>query len=76
MKYFIGIVVALLLLIGAILGILAIWDIFLVSWDVVFKASISIVIFVGFIAFAIMVWGAFFKKESKQDKGNNAHPIK
>lgn len=76
MKYFIGIIVALLVLGGALLGILAIWDISLVSWDLVWKVGLSIVIFMALMAVAVMVWGAFFKSDKYDKQGNNSHPLK
>ena len=74
-KVFLGIIFVLVLLAGAILGILAIWGIYPVSLDIIIKASITLV--VAFIAL-LLLWlfvALFFKKEKHRNSGNNAHPI-
>ncbi|MHC5310281.1 hypothetical protein ACYSNM_09520 [Myroides sp. LJL116] len=62
MKYIVGVAVILIVLMGTVLGIVSLWDMFLVSWDLAWKAGFCIVIFIAFIAFCVFVAKVFFKK--------------
>lgn len=77
MKKFIGTLIVLLsvLLIGIL--ILRIWGIYIVSIDEIVKSGYTILLLGALIVVLIIVYGAFFKINSKgynKDVGNNAHP--
>jgi hypothetical protein len=76
MKYFWGFVTTFVILALAVLGTMAIWGIYPVSGEIIWKTLLTI--FIVFVAFAIL-WlniSLFFKKEKHRNDGNNAHLIK
>lgn len=64
MRYIVGVAVILIVLMGTVLGLVSLWDMFLVSWDLAWKAGLCIVIFIAFVAFCVFVAKVFFKKGS------------
>lgn len=76
MKYFIGILVTLIILAGGTLGILAIWDIYPVSWTLIWKVLATILATSVIFTLLAIVISTFFKKEKYDKTGNNAHPMK
>ena len=75
MKLFLGILAALVVLAVAVLGILAIWGIYPVSFDTIWKSSITLIVALVSLALFALVIALFFKKEKHKDSGNKAHPI-
>lgn len=77
MKKFIGALIVLLS--AALIGILIlrIWGIYIVSIDQFVKSGYTLLLLGGLIVILIIVYGAFFKNNSKgynKSVGNNAHP--
>lgn len=73
MKTFIGIFVTLLILAGGTLVALAIWDIHPVSWELIWKTGLTLIVSSVVLS---LVWQAgytFFRKEKHRNDGNNAH---
>ena len=75
MKRFLGILAVLVVLATAILGALAIWGIYPVSFDTLWKSVATLMIIIVFIAALALVITLFFKKEKYKKSGNKAHPI-
>lgn len=76
MKYFIGFFITLLILAGGTLGVLAIWDIYPVSWTLIWKVLLTILAVSVILTLVAMSFATFFKKERYDKTGNNAHPMK
>lgn len=76
MKYFIGLLVVLLILAGGTLGVLAIWNIYPVSWTLIWKTLLSILVASGILTLLAMAIATFFKNEKYDKTGNNAHPMR
>lgn len=77
MKKFIGALIVLLSI--ALIGILIlrIWGIYIVSIDQIVKSGYTLLLLGALIVVLIIVYGAFFKNQSKgynKSVGNNAHP--
>lgn len=76
MKYFIGILITLLILAGGTLGVLAIWDIYPVSWTLIWKILLTILAVSGILTLLAMAIATFFKNDKYDKTGNNAHPMR
>lgn len=76
MKYFIGSLITLLILAGGTLGVLAIWEIYPVSWSLIWKTSLTILALSLLFTLLAMAFTTFFKKEKYDKTGNRAHPMK
>ncbi|MDR0750576.1 MAG: hypothetical protein LBF62_13550 [Tannerellaceae bacterium] len=61
MKVFIGILVTFVVITGAILTILALWGIQPISWTIVWKSGITILIAFGALLLAYLCYIVFFK---------------
>lgn len=77
MKKLIGTLIILLNI--ALIGILIlrIWGIYIVSIDEIVKSGYTLLLLGALIVILIIVYGAFFKNNSKgydKNVGNNAHP--
>jgi len=75
MKRFLGILAALVILTATALGVLAIWGIYLVSFDTIWKSAVTLVAILASIALIALVITLFFKKGKHRNTGNKAHPI-
>lgn len=75
MKIFAGILSVLLVLAGGIIGILAIWGIYPVSWEIIWKSGITLIIASAGLAGLWLVVTLFFKKEQYDSTGNKAHKM-
>jgi hypothetical protein len=71
MKFFIGIVSAIIILTGATLTVLALWGIKPIEWGIIWRSGATIAI--ACITFLIMwlVKALFFQKDPFKNKGNN-----
>lgn len=76
MKYFIGILITLIILAGGTLGVLAIWEIYPVSWILIWKVLATVLASSVIFTLLAMAISTFFKKEKYDKTGNNAHPMK
>ena len=75
MKYFLGILVTLIILAGGTLAILAIWSIYPVSWSLIIKTSLTIFGVAIVVTLLMLFVSPFFKRDRYENKGNNAHPM-
>lgn len=75
MKYFLGILITLIILAGGTLAILAIWGIYPVSWALIIKTLLSVFGVAIIIALLIIFVSPFFRKDRYENTGNNAHPM-
>ena len=75
MKQFLGILSVLVVLAAAVLGILAIWGIYPVPFDTIWKSSVTLMVGLISLALLALVITLFFKKEKYQKSGNKAHPM-
>lgn len=76
MKYFVGLLVTMLILSGGTLGVLAIWDIYPVSWTLIWKTVLTILVASGILTLLAMAIVTFFKKEKYDKTGNTTHPMR
>ncbi len=72
MKIFLGILSTLLILAAAIIGVLAIWGIYPVSWEIIWKSGITLIVVSAAFAVLGLIGTLFFKKEKYSREGNNA----
>ncbi|MDR3141727.1 MAG: hypothetical protein LBU37_08395 [Tannerellaceae bacterium] len=61
MRVFIGILVTFVVITGAILTILALWGVLPISWTIVWKSGITILIAFGMLLLAYLCYIVFFK---------------
>lgn len=75
MKILIGIVsIAILLAIGT-LAMLVLWGVYSISWILILRIGISILLVSSILVVLIMLGAFFFKKDRYSDSGNNARPM-
>ena len=75
MKYFLGILVTLIILAGGTLVVLAIWGIYPVSWALIIKTLLTILGVAIIVTLLIVFSTPFFKKDKYEKTGNKAHPM-
>lgn len=68
MKYFIGLLLGLIIFSGAALTILALWGITPIEWTHIWKTGISIVIATFTFLFLWLIYIFFFRKDPYKDK--------
>lgn len=73
MKVFIGIFSILLLLTAGTLAVLAVWEIYPVSWDIIWKSGVSILLGSAVLSLFWLLVTTFLKKEKHQADGSKAH---
>lgn len=61
MRYFIGIIVTIIVLTGAVLTVLALWGIQPISWEIVWKSGATIAIVCGTMLLVYLCYYLFFK---------------
>ncbi|MFT3994203.1 MAG: hypothetical protein QM660_07840 [Dysgonomonas sp.] len=75
MKIFIGILSTIIILTGAVLTVLSLWNIYPISWMVIFKAGLTIAIVCVTILLMWLIKTIFFDKSIfNKMRGNNTHP--
>lgn len=75
MKIFLGILSTLLVLAGTILATLAIWGIYPISGEIIWKAGLTLLIISAALVLLWLILTLFFKKEKHKNTGNKAHLI-
>lgn len=73
MKVFLGIFSILLTLTIGTLAVLAIWDIYPISWTIIGKAVGSLILSSVVLSVAWLLVVSFLKKEKHKEDGNNTH---
>lgn len=73
MKAFLGILSILILLAAGTLAVLAIWGIYPVSWTLIWKTGVSLLLASAVLSTLWLVVVTFLKKEKHKADGNNAH---
>jgi len=73
MKAFIGIFSILLLLTAGTLAVLAIWNLYPVSWEIIWKSGVSLLLASVVLALLWQLVVVFLKKEKHRGDGTNAH---
>lgn len=73
MKVFIGILSILIVLAAGTLTVLAIWNIYPVSWAVIWKSGVSILLVSVIISLLWLLVELFLKKDKHKADGNKAH---
>lgn len=73
MKVFLGILSILILLAAGTLAVLAVWNIHPVSWAVIWKTGVSLVLVSAVLSLLWLLVVTFLKKEKHQADGNKAH---
>lgn len=75
MRLFVGILVTILLLVGAVLSILALWGIQPISWTLVWKSGLTVMIVCGALLMLYLFYYLFFKKYNHNKGKGKAHPV-
>ncbi len=73
MKIFVGILSVLIILALGIIGVLAVWGIYPVSWEIIWKSGITLLLVSVTFAVLWLVVTLFLKREKYNENGNNAH---
>lgn len=73
MKVFIGILSILIVLAVGTLAVLAIWNIYPVSWAVIWKSGVSILLVSVIASLLWLLVELFLKKNKHKADGNKAH---
>ncbi|MDH6303913.1 VIT1/CCC1 family predicted Fe2+/Mn2+ transporter [Parabacteroides sp. PF5-5] len=68
MRFFLGVLVTAIVLTGAILTVLALWGIQPISWTIVWKSGMTILIVFGTFILAYLCYIIFFKNYRRKDK--------
>ena len=66
MRLFLGILVSVLIITGALLTVLALWGIQPISWTIVWKTGLTIMIVFGTLLLAYFCYIIFFKNYSNK----------
>lgn len=77
MKQIIGLLTIIFTLTGATLAILALWDIYPISWEIIWKSCLSMAITCVTILLVYLLYTLFMKKHkfNINKDGGKAHPI-
>ncbi|MDR2916715.1 MAG: hypothetical protein LBV74_18120 [Tannerella sp.] len=73
MKIFVGILSVLILLAAGTLAVLAVWEIYPVSWTLIWKSGVSLLLASVVLSLLWQLVVVFFKKEKHKADGNKAH---
>lgn len=73
MKAFLGILSILILLAAGTLAVLAVWEIYPVSWTLIWKTGVSLLLASAVFSTLWLLVVTFLKKEKHKADGNNAH---
>lgn len=73
MKVFLGILSILILLAAGTLAVLAIWNIYPVSWTLIWKTGASLLLASAVLTTLWLLVVTFLKKEKHRADGNKAH---
>lgn len=73
MKVFLGILSILILLAAGTLAVLAIWEIYPVSWALIWKTGVSLLLATAVLSLLWQLVIVFLKKEKHKADGNRAH---
>lgn len=71
MKLFIGIFSTIVVLTGAVMTFLALWNIYPISWILIMKAAITVTLICVTFLLLWLIKTIFFKNERFKQKGNN-----
>lgn len=71
MKLFIGIFSTIVVLTGAVMTFLALWNIYPISWVLIMKAAITVTLICVTFLLLWLIKTIFFKNERFKQKGNN-----
>lgn len=73
MKVFLGILSILILLAAGTLTVLAVWEIYPVSWTIIWKTGVSLVLASIILSVLWLLVVTFLQKERHTSDGNRAH---
>lgn len=73
MKVFLGILSILVLLTAGTLAVLAIWGIYPVSWTIIWKSGVSLLVASVVLSILWLLITLFLKKEKHKSDGHKAH---